>query len=64
MNIRRLMNDGHNETSTDERKLRWDEENRLLAVDDNGFVTNYWYDAILVIPTTKVIGIVCESFPV
>ncbi|MBP1531824.1 MAG: hypothetical protein ILA39_06840 [Bacteroidaceae bacterium] len=45
MNIRRLMNDGHNETSTDERKLIWDEENRLLAVDDNGFVSNYWYDA-------------------
>ncbi len=45
MNIRRLMNDGHNETSTDERKLRWDEENRLLSSDDNGFVTNYWYDA-------------------
>jgi len=34
------MNDGHNETSTDERKLRWDEENRLLSSDDNGFVTN------------------------
>lgn len=41
MNIRRLMNDGHNETSTDERKLIWDEENRLLS----GFVTNYWHDA-------------------
>ena len=39
------MNDGHNETNTDERKLRWDEENRLLSSDDNGFVTNYWYDA-------------------
>ena len=21
------------------------EENRLLAVDENGFVSNYWYDA-------------------
>ena len=30
---------------TAERKLKWDEENRLLASDDNGFVTNYWYDA-------------------
>lgn len=39
------MNDGHNETCTGERKLIWDEENRLLAVDDNGFVSNYWYDA-------------------
>ena len=28
-----------------DRKLRWDEENRLTASDDNGFVTNYWYDA-------------------
>ena len=45
MNIRRLMNDGHNETSTDERKLRWDEENHLLAVDDSGFVSNYCYYA-------------------
>ena len=31
-----MMNDGHNETGTGERKLIWDEENRLLAVDDNG----------------------------
>lgn len=28
-----------------ERKLLWDEENRLLALSDNGFVSNYWYDA-------------------
>jgi RHS repeat-associated protein len=27
------------------RKLLWDEENRLLAINDNGFVSNYWYDA-------------------
>ena len=39
------MKDGHNEIGTGERKLIWDEENRLLAVDDNGFVSNYWYDA-------------------
>ena len=25
--------------------MLWDEENRLLAVSDNGFVSNYWYDA-------------------
>lgn len=31
---------GHNETGTGERKLIWDEENRLLAVDDNGLVYN------------------------
>lgn len=40
-----MMKDGHNEVGTRERKLIWDEENRLLAVDDNGFVSNYWYDA-------------------
>ncbi len=45
VNTGRLMNDGHNETGMGERKLIWDEENRLLAVDDNGFVSNYWYDA-------------------
>ena len=25
--------------------LLWDEENRLLGVSDNGFVSQYWYDA-------------------
>ncbi|MBO4807371.1 MAG: type IV secretion protein Rhs, partial [Paludibacteraceae bacterium] len=27
------------------RQLLWDEENRLLAINDNGFVSNYFYDA-------------------
>ena len=45
VNTGRMMKDGHNEVGTRERKLIWDEENRLLASDDNGFVTNYWYDA-------------------
>ncbi len=27
------------------RQLLWDEENRLLAINDNGFLSNYWYDA-------------------
>ncbi|MDE7115221.1 MAG: RHS repeat-associated core domain-containing protein [Muribaculaceae bacterium] len=40
-----MMNDGHRDNSVGERKLIWDEENRLLAVDDKGFVSNYWYDA-------------------
>ncbi|WP_304213604.1 RHS repeat domain-containing protein [Phocaeicola plebeius] len=40
-----MMTDGHRDNSVEERKLIWDEENRLLAVDDNGFVSNYWYDA-------------------
>ena len=30
---------------TNNRKLLWDEENRLLGISDNGFVSNYWYDA-------------------
>ena len=45
VNTGRMMKDGHNEVGTRERKLIWNEENRLLAVDDNGFVSNYWYDA-------------------
>ena len=45
VNTGRMMKDGHNEVGTRERKLIWDEENRLLAVDDNGFVSSYWYDA-------------------
>ncbi len=28
-----------------ERRLRWDEDNRLLAIADNGFVSHYIYDA-------------------
>ena len=45
VNTNRVMTDGHRDNSVGERKLIWDEENRLLAVDDNGFVSNYWYDA-------------------
>ena len=45
INTSRMMNDGHRDNSVGERKLIWDEENRLLSVDDNGFVSNYWYDA-------------------
>ena len=45
VNISRTKKDGMADEKTTERKLKWDEENRLLASDDNGFVTNYWYDA-------------------
>ena len=45
VNTNRVMTDGHRDNTVGERKLIWDEENRLLAVDDNGFVSNYWYDA-------------------
>ena len=45
VNTSRTKKDGVSDEKTTERKLKWDEENRLLASDDNGFVTNYWYDA-------------------
>ena len=45
VNTSRTKKDGMTDEKTAERKLKWDEENRLLASDDNGFVTNYWYDA-------------------
>ena len=45
VNTSRTKKDGVADEKTAERQLKWDEENRLLASDDNGFVTNYWYDA-------------------
>ena len=45
INTSRTKKDGIADEKIAERKLKWDEENRLLASDDNGFVTNYWYDA-------------------
>ena len=30
---------------TREEKFRWDEDNRLTALSQNGYVSNYWYDA-------------------
>jgi RHS repeat-associated protein len=45
VNTGRIKQDGALDYTAAERKLRWDEENRLTASDDNGFVTNYWYDA-------------------
>ena len=45
VNTSRTKKDGVADEKTTERKLKWDEENRLIASDDNGFVTNYWYDA-------------------
>ena len=43
VNTSRTKKDGIADEKAAERKLKWDEENRLLAY--NGFVTNYWYDA-------------------
>ena len=45
VNTGRIKQDGALDSIAAERKLRWDEENCLTASDDNGFVTNYWYDA-------------------
>ena len=28
-----------------EERFRWDEENRLTALSQNGYVSHYWYDA-------------------
>ena len=45
INTSRMKNDGKEDEKAGEQKFRWDEENRLLATDENGFVANYWYDA-------------------
>ncbi|GHV15291.1 hypothetical protein FACS1894169_06230 [Bacteroidia bacterium] len=45
VNTERPKKDGTQTPKSAERKLLWDEENRLQAIDDNGFVSNYWYDA-------------------
>ena len=45
INTSRVKKDGKEDEKASEQKYRWDEENRLLAVDGNGFVSNYWYDA-------------------
>ena len=45
VNTGHTKKDGTTDEKAHERKLKWDEENRLLASDDDGFVTNYWYDA-------------------
>ena len=45
INTSRVKKDGKEDEQAVEKKYRWDEENRLLASDKNGFVANYWYDA-------------------
>lgn len=39
VNTSRMMTDGHKDNCVGERKLIWDEENRLLSVDDNGLAS-------------------------
>lgn len=41
----RLKADGSYGERTHERRYLWDEENRLIATSENGYVCNYWYDA-------------------
>ena len=43
--IGRVMKDGHLEEDISKRQLLWDEENRLLAINDNGYVSSYLYNA-------------------
>ena len=45
INTSHVKKDGKENDKASEQKYRWDEENRLLAADENGFVSNYWYDA-------------------
>ena len=45
INTSRVKHDGKEDDKASEQKYKWDEENRLLAADENGFVNNYWYDA-------------------
>ncbi|MDE7397123.1 MAG: hypothetical protein K2M98_05290, partial [Muribaculum sp.] len=40
----RVKLDGHVEPHVAERRLLWDEESRLRALDDNGYVSVYLYD--------------------
>ena len=42
----RVMKDGHTENLISERKLLWDDENRLMAISDNGYVSSYRYDNV------------------
>ena len=41
-NTGRTKKDGTTDEKAHERKLKWDEENRLLASDDYRFVICYW----------------------
>ena len=39
INTSRVKKDGKEDEKASEQKFRWDEENRLLAADENGFVS-------------------------
>jgi hypothetical protein len=45
VNTSRQKQDGTTDSGNGEKKYLWDEENRLQAVNINGFISSYWYDA-------------------
>jgi RHS repeat-associated protein len=45
VNTAKEKQDGTNNSGSNEKKYLWDEENRLQAVNINGFISSYWYDA-------------------
>ncbi|MDH6353690.1 RHS repeat-associated protein [Dysgonomonas sp. PH5-45] len=45
VNFSRWKETGKRIPGGSERKLRWDEENRLSSISDNGYVSSYLYDA-------------------
>ena len=45
VNIETKKDDKEQREKSKERQLLWNEENRLLAINDNGYISNYWYDA-------------------
>ena len=45
VNTSRVRADGGDRELTREEKFRWDDENRLTAISQDGYVSNYWYDA-------------------
>ena len=44
VNTSRMRADGGDRERTREERFRWDEENRLMAISQDGYVSNYWYD--------------------
>jgi len=45
VNTSREKQDGQSEDKANEKKMVWDEENRLKSIYVNGFISGYWYDA-------------------
>jgi hypothetical protein len=45
VNTSKVKQNNTNESGSGEKKYLWDEENRLMAVNINGFISSYWYDA-------------------